>query len=230
MQDSRSLWNTMPGWGITANLLPPEVIHTRRVRVIRKRMVALSILAILLCVAGYGLAMVRTRSAEHAVTAELSRTAGLLHEQQKYAQVAQIQGTTAQVQTQIAGFMTNDVDFAALTNSLHTDLLPGMALTQLTIDLPVVKANLSGQTAAAAAVGGLDTSGQAHIGVISLTGTAAHISDVSSYVDKLNQLPGLVDVFPTSNQSDGKSVKFTIQVALTSALLTHKYVSKPGGK
>ncbi len=35
-----TLWNSTPGWGIAANLIPPELINARKLKVLRKFMAA----------------------------------------------------------------------------------------------------------------------------------------------------------------------------------------------
>ena len=46
-------WNGMPGWGIVADLTPPELIASRHLKVLRKWIVLGLVVLVLACVAGY---------------------------------------------------------------------------------------------------------------------------------------------------------------------------------
>ena len=50
------VWNTMPGWGIVADLTPPELIASRRLAVIRKALLSGLIFLTVLLLCGYGYA------------------------------------------------------------------------------------------------------------------------------------------------------------------------------
>jgi flagellar basal body-associated protein FliL len=102
VQEERTLWSTLPGWGIVANLLPPEIIQARRVRVVRRMVVMITVVVVVLCVVGYGLAFWRSHGAEQKLNAEQAKTSQLQAEQRKYVAVSQIQGSIAQVQSQLA--------------------------------------------------------------------------------------------------------------------------------
>lgn len=226
----RDLWSTMPGWGIVANLLPPEVVSARRVRAIRKRMIVVLIAVIMLAAAGYGYAFWKAQSAQNSLSAEQSRTVTLQAQQHRYAAVTQIHTDVAQVNTQLGKLMSNDVDVPTLIDQMVAKMPPGMALTQVTVNITA-----GSQQGTTIGVGGasLDTSGGKHIGTVSLTGNAAHLADVATFVDGLSALPGVVDVTPTSNTAatdKGSTSKFSIQLNLTDAVLTHSFDSAKAGK
>ena len=56
------LWSTMPGWGIAADLTPPELINSRALKTMRKWLGAGLVVLLLACVGGY-VAAARQRSA-----------------------------------------------------------------------------------------------------------------------------------------------------------------------
>ena len=49
-------WSSMPGWGIVADLTPPELIASRHLKVLRKWIVLGLVVLVVACVAGYVLA------------------------------------------------------------------------------------------------------------------------------------------------------------------------------
>ena len=46
------LWSTMPGWGIAADLTPPELINSRALKTLRKWLGAGLVVLLLACIAG----------------------------------------------------------------------------------------------------------------------------------------------------------------------------------
>lgn len=226
----KELWSSMPGWGIVADLLPPEILAARRVRVLRKRIITALVAVVVLCIAGYGYAFWQAHKASTALESEQAATAQLQQQQRRYAEVVKIQGSIAAVGKQVGTLLANDVDFEALLNSVTAHAPAGVSLSQLSVTLDAVT---SKSTTGGVAVGGavLDTSGRKHIGSILLTGQASDLAQVAAYVDRLTATPGLVGVFPTSQQVTGKAVQFTLQIVPTDQLLSHRYdATKTGGK
>lgn len=217
------LWSTRPGWGIAADLIPPELINSRQLTLLRKLMVGGLALLLLICAGGYYLAKRQNTAASAASETVAARTLQLRNDARQYANVTRIQGTVAQVQGQVATLMTGDVDLVALLKSLRTSLPAPMTINQESVT--ITPATL---TAAAAGSGtGLDTSGLARIGTITLGGTGRALTDLATYVDRLKAVPGLVDVTPVSNTADKGGTQYSLTVGLTSAALSHRYdVSK----
>jgi hypothetical protein len=218
----RELWSTMPGWGIVANLIPPEILQARRVRAVR-RIVALALcLVVLLGAVGYAFAFYRSHEAEQTLAAEQSRTSQLLARQKQYAGVTRLQGSVAAVRTELSRLLGSDVDVSALVGSIVRQLPAGATVSQLAVTMtPPVDAQ--GRAAVASGTATLDTSGHPHIGLISITGQAVRVTDVSTLVDRLSALPGFIDPYPTSNTTNDKGTLFTIQFSITDRLLSHRY-------
>jgi Tfp pilus assembly protein PilO len=234
LSSPKELWSSMPGWGIVADLLPPEILAARRVRVLRKRIITALVAVAVLCVAGYGYAFWQAHKASAALESEQAVTAQLQQQQRRYAEVVKIQGSITAVGKQVGTLLANDVDFATLMDSIIRQLPAGVILSQMSVTLDAVTAK---STTGGVAVGGgaLDTSGRKHIGSILLTGQASDLAQVAAYVDKLTATPGLVGVFPTSQQVTGKAVQFSLQVVPTDQLLSHRYdptntATNTGGK
>jgi Fimbrial assembly protein (PilN) len=228
-QEPTVLWQAMPGWGIVADLLPPEIVNQRRIRAIRKYVVIAASTLIVLALLGYGYASWQSHSQSSALAEQQTTAKSLIVQQHKYDGVVQIQGTIAQVQGQIGGLMTDDVDVAKLISTVHNDLPPGGTISQLTVSIEIASANPAAGGASNSGAG-IDASGQEHIGTITINGNAPSFAAVSSYVEKLAASPGLVEPFPTNNQATGSGAQFTIAVTITDKLLTHRYAVSAGGK
>jgi hypothetical protein len=226
----RELWSTMPGWGVVANLIPPEVLQTRRVRALRKLVAYALCVLVLIAGVGYGFAFYRSHQAADALAAEQSRTSQLLVQQKRYADVTLLQGSVAGVHTELSHLLASDVDVSALLASILRQLPPGATVSQLAVTMSGPTGRQA-TTNLATGSGSLDTSGHPHIGLITITGQAARVPDVSTLVDRLSTLPGFIDPYPTSNTTNDKGTLFTVQFSINDSLLSHRYdvASKTGG-
>jgi hypothetical protein len=226
----RELWSTMPGWGVVANLIPPEVLQARRVRAVRKLVAYALCVLVLIAAVGYGFAWYRSQQAADALSAEQSRTSQLLAQQKRYADVTMLQGSVAGVRTELSHLLASDVDVAALTAAILTQLPPGATVSQLAVTMAAPVGKQAGANLASGS-GTLDTSGHPHIGLISITGQAPRVSDVSTLVDRLSALRGFIDPYPTSNTTNDKGTLYTIQFSIDDRLLSHRYdvTTKTGG-
>ena len=213
------LWVMAAGWGIAADLIPPEVVAARRLKVLRRRIaIALTVLAVLVAV-GYGLAVMENFTARDRTAAEQARTVPLQAEQRRYGDVTQTQAKLTLSRTQVAGLMASDVDVSAFLTRLDTPLPATMSITTLTVNL--LQATVAAPAAAGA--GGLDTSGRAPIGSVVVGGTATTFDDVAHYVDALAATPGVANVVPTSSQADETGVQYSLTFSLTDTLLSKRF-------
>jgi type IV pilus assembly protein PilN len=225
----RELWSTMPGWGIVANLIPPEVLQARRVRAIRKLVAYLLGVLVLLAGIGYGYAFYRSQQAAETLAAEQSRTSQLLVQQKRYADVTLLQTSVAGVRTELAQLLKTDVDVSALITSVLRQLPSGATVSQLAVTMSPPEGQQA-KVNPASGTGSLDTSGRAHIGLMTVTGQAPRVSDVSTLVDRLGALPGFIDPYPTSNTTNDKGTLFTVQFTIDERLFSHRYDMQTGGK
>ncbi len=226
--DRDGLWSSMPGWGIVADLTPPELTESRRLKVLRKLIALCLGVVIVLCAAGFGLAYTKSSAASDSLDAANARTTSLTREQHKFNNVTQIQAATKSIDTQIATLMTSDVDAAALLSTVRAALPGSMSLTSVNVTLA---AGPGGSPAATTP--SLDTSGLPTIGTLTLNGSAQTLTDLATYVRKLVTLRGLVNVVPSSNTAGttGAGAQWTVTMQLTDQLYTHRYdATATGGK
>jgi hypothetical protein len=220
MEQQPTQWNSMPGWDIAVDLIPPELVNARRLTVLRKLMAAGIIALLVLCAGGYYLAARDNASAAADLAAVQDQTARLQAEGRQYASVVSIQGSVRQVETQIARVMSGDVDLVALMRAVQSSLPTTMTIGQESITISV--AAVAGG-AGATPSGGLDTSGRPRIGTITLTGTGQTLTDLSKLVDNLTAVPGLVDVLPISNTASDTGTQYNLTIGLTNELLSHRF-------
>ena len=216
MTPPSQIWNTMPGWGIVADLTPPELIDSRRLKLLRKFLALLLLVVLVISAAVYAYAYLGNVKAQSALTDEQSRTSELQSTQGKYRDVTQIQTKLNQVNGQVAGVMQGDVDLQPLLAELRK-ALPG-SLTIKTLALSVNSAPNG-----AAGTPGLDTSGYRSIGSVTLDGNALSYAGVAQYVDALSNITGVTNVVPTSAQSNKIVISYNITLNLTDQVLSHRF-------
>jgi hypothetical protein len=209
----------MPGWGIVVNLLPPEVLAARHVRVIRKLILSAVGVIVLIAALAYGYAYWQVHTASNELAAAEAQTAQLHSSQQKYSPVLVLQAETSHVKDELAGLTAADVDLPPLVAKVIALSPDPRQLSKVDVEVtaaapPSTAASTTGGT------GSLDTSGRPHIGTISVTGGAPSVAQVSAYVRRLDQLPGVVEVFPVTAQANGRLLEYTIEMTMTDQLLS----------
>jgi hypothetical protein len=220
IQRSAQPWSTMPGWGIFADLMPPELQAARKLKGLRRALLAGLVILVLACVGGYVYAMNKHSSAQSALDQAQANTATVRAEQNKYADVTQLRTAATGIQSQVAAAMADDVDFGAFIAQVRAALPGSLAITSLTITI----APNSGSTAPS-----LSSSAAPQIGTVTLGGTGKSLADLSGYVVKLAALPAVIDVIPTTNSASGAKTAFNVSFGITSALYSHLFTVKAGG-
>jgi hypothetical protein len=214
MSAPAQLWSTMPGWGIAADLTPPELINARELRTLRKWIAAGLVVLLMACIAGH-LAASRQNNAASAQLAEVNaQTAQLQAGVGKYASVTQIQGNVSHIQAQIATLMGADVDLATLMGRVRSALPAAMSITSETVTISL---------AAAAAPTGTGSGPSAIIGTVTLSGTGRALDNLATYVEHLQAIAGVVDVNPTTNVFGGRITHYSLSLSLTAVALSHRF-------
>lgn len=221
-----NLWDVVPGWGIAADLTPPELITRRHLRVVRRRVVVGLVVLLVLCGLGYAAAMLRSSDAQAALADEQTRTSALQVESRQYADVTQVQGQIILSQQQVARLMAQDVDLGALLGALRAQLPAGMTVDQVSATVDVVEPGAAGAAGAAGATATgvtLDSTGATIVGQVTIQGSATSLDELPTFLDRLGAVAGLVAPLPLTNGSGAAGVRYSLQVAMTDALLTHRY-------
>jgi type IV pilus assembly protein PilN len=221
--DSPPQWGVMPGWNIVADLTPPELINTRWLAVLRRRIVAGLVAVVLLCAAAYFYSVQQSSSASDAADAAATATIGLQNAAKKYAPISQMETTVDGIRAQVAEVMKDDVDVPKVVAAIRDALPNTMSIQSMTVTL-----NAGG--AAAASPNGLDASGQSEIGTVAMSGSGRTLDDLPAFVDKLVALPGVVNVLPASNTVSSGIAQFSVTLSLTEKLYSHRYdMANTGG-
>jgi hypothetical protein len=214
------LWTSAPGWGITADLTPPEIVKSRQISALRRRIAAGLVVIVLGCGGGWVLADADNRDA----TADLAIASDLTRQLQAaaagYADVVAIQSRVQQIRGQVAEVMAGDVDVVALMDVLQASLPATMTITQQSVTLS------TSEVSGAAADPGV--SGTERIGTLTMSGTGATLDDLSDFVDRMQAVSGIVDVVPLANTvttDGGSGTQFSVTASLTDALLSNRFAA-----
>ncbi len=212
-----------PGWDIAANLMPPELATARQLKAIQRLIAAGLLVLLVIGAGGYYLAASENSSASADLAAVADRTTQLQAENRSYADVVAIQAAVRQIRDRIGQLLGGDVDVAALMGELQAALPETMTIDQETITIS--PAGVAGADSGTA-TGGLDTSGLPRIGTVTITGTGQTLDDLPDYVDRLQRVPGLVEVLPLANTASGgdpPGTQYSISIGVTDELLTHRF-------
>jgi hypothetical protein len=210
-----------------ANLLPVEIIESRRLRKVRRLVLsALAVFALLLG-AWFGQASYQTSQARQSLRAAESDVQRLTRQQGAFATVVAVQAESQAIRKQLAVLLANDLRWARLFSSLRKAAPAEVRLTAAYGSLA------SGATGAASGGGSTapqlpGATGDKPIGTFTVTGSGATKTAVAAYVDALGNLPGLANPFlGDANEQDG-TVQFTVRLDITSAALGGRYTPRGG--
>jgi hypothetical protein len=210
-------WETRPGWGISVDLTPHEVLDARQVKV-HKRLIALGLVVVALACTGVTLMTLDDKSAaQSSYDAAQARTTALTADSGRYRDITTLAAVTDQIAAEVAALMAEDVDFVKLLSLIRTGLPPHMRITNESILLAPAA------TAAAATTASAPTAEPTIVGSVSLSGTGQTIKDLAPFMATLNHLPGVVDVVPTSTAQTDTGMTYTLSMNVTDQLYTHHY-------
>jgi hypothetical protein len=213
------LWQTRPGWGIAVDLTPVEIVNTRKVRSLKKLIVAALGLVLVLCIGATFATLLDKVDAQDSYDASEATTADLEAEAAKFADITAMQTTIDQAETQVSTLMSNDVDFVNLMARIRTALPPGVAINNEAIALAQQPAADAATDPAAVPA----APGTTIIGTVTLSGSGGAIKDLASFVTNLIRLKGVVDVVPTSTSKTETGMEYTLVMNITDTLFTHRF-------
>ena len=216
MERQTHAWESRPGWGITVDLTPRELLAARNVKV-HQRMIALAlVVVVLLCAGVVLLAQASKTSAQDSYDAAQARTTELTIEANSYSVITTMQRVTEDVQRQLSTLMAQDVDFTNLLAKIRTALPPGISVTSANVLLsPPTGAPVTPNTA--------PNSARSVIGSVTLSGTGSRIDQVPPLVAILNGVFGVVDVVPLSVTKTSNGMSFSLSLNITDELYTHRF-------
>jgi Tfp pilus assembly protein PilN len=207
---------------IAANLLPPEIVESRRGRTVRRIVVSALALFTVLLGAWYGAASYQTSLARDDLSNTRSDVDRLSRQQRSFAELIKTQNESRAIGTQLSSLLATDLQWAQLLSSLRQAAPQGVQLTS-------VSGGLASATGGGAATSQLpNTSGQKLIGTLTVNGSAPSKAAVADYLDALAKVQGLGNPLLEKVDEEGKPVSFIMRVDITGAALGGRYPSPNG--
>ncbi|MCY7396121.1 MAG: hypothetical protein LH468_08240 [Nocardioides sp.] len=224
----RTLWQTHPGWGISVDLTPREVLQSRQLRV-HQRLIGLALALVLtLCVGIALIAQAERSTAQRGYEREQARTAQLAADADQYTVITTMDSVTAQVQATLDGVLGQDLDFVNLMAFISAARPVGLTVTNEAVLLspPVAAPEATPDIAGDPAPGGTSLAPSTVpviVGSVTIAGSGPNISDINPFVSRLNRIRGVVDVVPTSVTQSDTGMDYTVTLSITDELYTNRF-------
>jgi Tfp pilus assembly protein PilN len=208
---------------IRADLVPEELVLTRRIRELKRRiMIGLAGLLVVLIV-WYAVSGLGTSSARDDLSSAQQSTTDLHRQQAKFAPVVSAQAQATQISSSLQQLMVGDVRWESLLARIRASAKNG-----------VVVANIDASMAAIVDGTGLSVlnqTGKQAVGTLTISGTAKDQNAVAAYVEALGKVKGLAAPFPANVSNFDQAYAYSISVIITADALGGRYVpTKTGGK
>jgi Tfp pilus assembly protein PilN len=215
---------------ISADLLPVEIIESRRGRRVRRAVIAGLVAFALLLTTWYGQTAYHTGSARHTLT-RAEQTAEDLQRQQRqdktFAEVVAAQGESKRITGQLNTLFAKDVPWSAMLDALQDAAPPSVRITNIKADV-ATKEGGEKETKLPS------TTTEAAVGEVVITGIAPSKPAIAAYVDALAGVPGVANALVNSVNVDGAQLNFSLTVDITDSALGGRFTAKDdntsGGK
>jgi fructose-specific component phosphotransferase system IIB-like protein len=212
---------------IAANLLPEEVVASRRAR--RMRMWAIVIVVLVACLCGAWIVAVNRekQAASEDLLAATGEVADLQRAQRAYSPVVTLRNESELLKSQLKTTMANDLDWAAMLSMLRSTGEP----------MDIVVNGLTGKlndAEDATTAGSLPSTSNANsIGNVVITGVAPDKEAVAAYVDALAKASTNANPYVTDVASADGKVTFSLTIDITGNALCGRFgqpCTSTGGK
>jgi len=209
------------------NLMPPEILLGRRVKRVKKRILMAIAVVLVTALAGLGWFKVDGSRAAAGLAEEHASVESLKGQQQTYAELLQIDIETGDIDRSLTTVMGDDVAWDTYLVALAASAPAGVEITGIAVLLNGFDA--SGEAVADGkdtASGSLDTSGQEHIGTLTVNGVAPNHEVVAAWAKSMTEVDGFLVpyILGSAIEADGETdIAFTIEVTLSSAIRSLRY-------
>jgi Tfp pilus assembly protein PilN len=208
---------------IAANLLPVEIVESRRERKVRRVVLAALAAFVVVLVAWYGLTTYQTAAARTTLTAVEEDSQAVLRQQRVFADVVSVQGQSKVISSQLAVLLATDLQWPRLLAAVTRSGPAEIALTGVSGRL-VPKTDVAARTVVQLP----NTSGERKVGTLTISGLARTPVAVAAYVDALGKIKGLGDPLLGGVTAQDGQLHFTVEVDITSSALGGRYSAAAG--
>lgn len=216
---------------LRANLLPEELVASRRSGAVRRRVIAALGALVAVLVAWYGITLWGTSKARHDLSTATHQNTAMQAQQHKYDELVKTQQTSTAIDDALAKLMAGDMSWKGMLATLRGATPAGVVINS--ISGTMTAGGTADGTTGGPGLSVLNLSGKPDVGTLTITGTAADKDHVAAYVESLGQVKGLAAVYPTSATASGSGVSYAISALITSDALGGRFAAQsvtPGGK
>ena len=212
---------------VRANLLPDELVTSRRSGALKRRLLAGLGALLALLVLWYGLSAWATSSARHDLSKAQQQSTALQQQQTKYQPVVAAQQQSAEITAALGKLMVGDLSWKDMLTTLRNSARHTVQLDSITGTMTSGAA--ATQSTADPGLSLLNRSGQQEVGTLTIAGTAPDKNTVAAYVDALGKVKGLAAAFPASVTTTDSGVTFSVNVIITTGALGGRYSPQATG-
>jgi Tfp pilus assembly protein PilN len=211
---------------VSANLLPVEILDSRRERKVRRVVLAALAGCLVLMSAWYALARYQTADAQDTLSGVRDQVTSLQNQQHKYAGVVATQAEAQAIGKQLNDLFAGDIQWAALLSSIRAAVPTGVGLTGLSGALNDPKA--------AAAGGGVTSlpnmAASKPIGSVTIAGIATSKAVVATFMDALAKVANIGNPYVNGVTLQDTTYQFTMKVDVLATAVSGRYTKSTGGK
>ncbi|NJC74196.1 PilN domain-containing protein [Planosporangium thailandense] len=215
---------------IAANLLPPEIVHVRRVRTVRRTVVSALAVFVVLLGGWYGLARYQAATERAGLSGAELDVRRLERLQKDYATLIGVQRESQTIRSELSTLLASDLRWSGVISAIESAAPTGVSITNVAGSLNTAGNGTGGNGTGGSATGPRlpDTTGHRLVGTVTITGTASSKAAVAQYLDRLAAVPGLGNPFLDASVPDDTAERFTVRLDITDAALGGRYTE--GGK
>jgi Tfp pilus assembly protein PilN len=209
------------------NLMPPEILLGRRVKRVKRRILVGIALVLVGTIGGLGWYKYDGSRATSGLAAEQAAVDALKVEQQTYAELLQIDLEAGDIDRSLKSVMGDDVAWDSYLQALAASAPAGVQITAISVVLsgfdPSGVSVPAGQDSLS---GSLDTSGQEHMGSLTVTGLAPNHGVVAAWVNSMTEVEGFLVPYILGSSvvvEGAPEISFSIEITLSSAIRSLRY-------
>jgi Tfp pilus assembly protein PilN len=221
---------------IAANLLPVEIVESRRGRKVKRIVLCALVGFVALLAAWYALASYQTSTARSSLRGVQDDAQRLVAQQHAFDEVVGIQAESRAISTALSFLLADDLQWSRLLSSLQKAAPKDVPLTSVsgalrssttttTTTTTTTSSGASGSGSSAAAAQLPGTSGEESIGTLTITGSGNSKATVAAYVDALGKVPGLGNPLLGDATLQNGALQFTVRVDITASALGGRYTA-----
>lgn len=208
------------------NLLPPEILEQRRVRVLATKLAGVVVAVAVGVAGGYVWAGSGAAQAQSDLVSARAVQSGLQRQVVALAPAKQAQTQVQNAQKALAAAMGNEVLWSRYMDQLRLTRPDGVRFTSVAFaPVSATSGSAAGAANGSTAGGGAPTATTGALATLTISGKARSQPDVAALLDQLAGVKGFTGVYLSNTTSDASAglVTFSVTASVTADALSHRY-------